>query len=91
MPCDNSLAPVLDTVRPVGVPAAFTTGSPVTIMCTAWVAVASLQLAGPCSTFVHLTLFLYSIYVLPPKVIKRLGYSVDKDRVLCEVGAGLLL
>ena len=51
----------------------------------------SIPAVGPCSTFVHLALFLCSISVLPLKVIKRLAYGIDKDRVLCEVGAGLIM
>ena len=51
----------------------------------------SIPAIGPCNTFVHLVLFVCSISVLSLKVIKRLAYSIDKDRVLCAVGAGLLL
>ena len=74
----------------VFLPSPLATGSPITIMCTACGTLAFLQLAHAV-TFVHLALFLCSISVLPLKVIKRLAYGIDKDRVLCEVGAGLIM
>ena len=86
MPCDNSLDRVLDTVR-VGVPAVSLDHLQPSNNYVYRLHYSSIPVIGPRSPFVHFALFLCSIYVLLLNVIKRLAYSIDKDRVLCEVGA----